>query len=134
MAIYRKFTSSALHGLIRAGLLLLAASSTQAQLYGDYQARDNHADHPVNVYFGTAKNAAGEYLEGTTIVLSTEMLDFVAVTDARGRFRIELPVDISPQQVQARCSRRDYPSSSIRRRLPRGGKLSPVEINCQLQT
>ena len=113
-----------------AGLALLAAGPAQAQLYGGFTP---HAAHgPMNVWFGTARDAAGRYLPGVTVVLETSTLDFVAVTDRQGRFRLELPLQAKPPQVTVRCSKQGHGAARVVRRLPRGGAATPVEIACTL--
>ncbi|EED35684.1 hypothetical protein NOR51B_1631 [Luminiphilus syltensis NOR5-1B] len=124
---------SAALGCVLLGCCSAAPSTGYAQIYGDYLSYDRDSQQPANVYFGAAKNASGGYVYGATIVVATDYLDFVAVTDAGGRFRLELPTDITPQQVAARCSHSDYPQSKVYRRLPRGRAVTPVEITCRLQ-
>lgn len=107
------------------------SASGTAQLYSDFSpvSSDNTAE---NVYFGAAKDGDGNYVRGATVVVATSLMDFVAVTDHRGRFRLTLPVDITPSEVEARCSHGAYRDSRIVRRLPRGEALTPVEISCRL--
>lgn len=109
---------------------LLFPGVALAQLYGDFVPRE---PQPGNVYFGLVKNADGDYIEGATVVLKTSMVEYVAVSDVRGRFRVELPEAITPDQVETRCSRDGYTSARVTRRLPRGESLTPVEIGCHLQ-
>lgn len=118
-----------------AALIGLASMSAPvaAQLYGNFIPRGNHDNNPVNVWFGAAKDAAGRYVPGATIVLQTRQVDFVAVTNGQGRYRLELPVNIRPSEVRVRCSRQGYLTARVIRRLPRGGALSPVEANCELK-
>ena len=101
-----------------------------AQLYSDFSPASN--DSAENVYFGAAKDGDGNYVRGATVVVATSLMDFVAVTDDQGRFRLSLPVDITPSEVKARCSHNAYRDSRIVRRLPRGEALTPVEISCRL--
>ena len=115
------------------GLLAYLPVTAQAQLYGDYNPEDFLRDHPANVHFGFVKNDVGRYVEGATVILAAQQLDFVAVTDAMGRFRMELPVDIDPDQVEPACSHPDYTSARIITRPPRGGATSPSELNCFLE-
>ena len=87
---------------------------------------------PGNVYYGSARDGSGKFVTGATIVLQTAQSDFVTVTDAAGRFRIKLPVGTRPGDVRARCSRKGYGAAQIIRRLPPGGMLTPVELDCRL--
>lgn len=127
MPAWRDFSSFFL------GLLVYLPVAAQAQLYGDYNPEDFLRDHPANVHFGFVKDDEGRYVEGATIVLATDRLDFVAVTDALGRFRMELPVDIAPDQVEPACSHPDYGAARIVTRPPRGSATSPSELNCFLE-
>ncbi len=123
---------------IRLPALLLAAvaanfiTTAGAQLYSDFSA-DTDDDTPANIYFGAAKDADGDYIHGATVVLSSDMMDFVAVTDHRGRFRLRLPVELAPADIEVRCSHNAYRGSKVFRRLPRDRALSPVEISCRLR-
>jgi hypothetical protein len=114
-------------------LLFLAVVGTpaSAQLYSDFDVPDASAA-PANIYFGAARDNRGRYVSGATVVVATARLDFVAVTDRHGRFRLRLPVDVTPSDVEMRCSHNDYGHSRIRRRLPRGNALTPVELSCRL--
>lgn len=127
MKLFRKQLTSAIW------LLACLPAVGYAQLYGDYNPEDFQRDHPANVYFGSVKDEGGNYIQGVTVVLASARLDFVAVTDARGRFRMELPVDIAPEQVDAGCSRAGYTDARVIKRPPRRGALSPVEVNCILR-
>ncbi|MCW1383708.1 carboxypeptidase-like regulatory domain-containing protein [Novosphingobium sp. KCTC 2891] len=111
--------------------MAVPAGPAAAQLYGGFVPGARHT--PVNVWFGTARDAAGRYVPNATIVLRSRQIDFVAVTDAQGRFRLELPVHLRPVDVQARCSHKSYAGARIARRLPRGAALSPVELTCRLR-
>lgn len=112
--------------------LALTAPPATAQLYGNFAAARNHAKSPVNVWFGAVRNASGQFLPNATIILETKQVDFVAVTNRQGRYRLELPVSIKPSDVKARCSLKGYSSAKIIRRLPRGGALTPVQMDCEL--
>ena len=90
-------------------------------------------EKPGNVYFGSAKDANGDFLQGVTIVLQTAMVEYVFVTDATGRFRVELDAAQKPADVKPRCSRAGYSSGRATMRPPPGGALTPVEINCVLE-
>ncbi len=113
-------------------LSAFAMSSASAAGYG-YDPAAHKDLPPGNVYFGSAKDADGEFVAGATIVLETKKLELVTVTDPTGRYRLELPTDIPPTAVTARCSRKGYALGETVKRLPRGGEVSPVEINCILK-
>jgi hypothetical protein len=112
-------------------MLTLGGVPASAQLYSDFDLPDSHAA-PANIYFGSVRDSHGHYVSGATVVVATALMDFVAVSDRHGRFRLRLPQDVAPSEVETRCSHNDYGQSRIRRRLPRGNALSPVELSCRL--
>lgn len=112
-------------------VLALGAVPASAQLYSDFDVPDSGAA-PANIYFGAARDDRGRYVSGATVVVATAQMDFVAVTDRHGRFRLRLPLEVAPAEVEARCSHNDYRRSRILRRLPRGDALTPVELSCRL--
>ena len=109
---------------------VMASSLTWAPYGYDPAAHQN--DAPGNVYFGSAKDTNGDFVAGATIVLDSKKVGFVTVTDATGRFRLELPTDMLPADVTPRCSRKDYKVGEIVKRLPPAGAPTPVEVNCVL--
>ncbi|MFA7584964.1 MAG: carboxypeptidase-like regulatory domain-containing protein [Novosphingobium sp.] len=113
--------------------LAFLPGGASAQLYGNYAPRSDHTKNPVNVWFGAVRNGSGRYLANATIVLETRQVDFVAVTNAQGRYRLELPVAIKPAEVRARCSLRGYRTATFTRRLPRAGASTPVQLDCTLR-
>jgi hypothetical protein len=122
-------------GLAGAALLAagaLAAPLAVAQIYS-YSPTNADEQQPGNVYFGAAKDDDGDFLAGVTVVLKTDVADFVLVTDEAGRFRMKLPADTKPTDVTASCSRRGYVLVKAQKRTPRGQSLTPVEVNCVLR-
>lgn len=113
---------------------LLLTHSACAQLYGDYLDTEALSQRASNVVFGTVKNSDGDYLSDATVVLQTQFLDFVAVTNENGRFRFELPEEINAKDLKTGCSLPGHAIERLIRRLPRGGATSPTEINCVLKS
>lgn len=110
---------------------ILLTDPVAAQLYGGFIPRDAHRQ--VNIWFGSVRDKAGSHVPNATIVLVTRQIDYVAVSDVQGRFRLELPLSVKPADVKARCSRKGFSTVRIVRRLPRGGAATPVEISCYLR-
>jgi hypothetical protein len=110
----------------------LTAPLALAQIYS-YSPTNADEQQPGNVYFGAAKDDDGQFLAGVTVVLKTDLADFVLVTDEAGRFRMKLPADTKPADVTASCSRRGYVLVKAQKRAPRGQSLTPVEVNCVLR-
>ncbi len=66
-------------------------------------------------------------------LLQTAKVDYVFVTDATGRFRLELADEVRPEDVKPRCSREGFPPGRIIKRPPPGGALTPVQVDCVLE-
>lgn len=117
-----------------ASLVCLALGAGVAQAAGySFDPSIPRDEKPGNVYFGSAKDANGDFLQGVTIILQTAMVEYVFVTDATGRFRVELDAAQKPADVKPRCSRAGYASGRATMRPPPGGALTPVEVNCVLE-
>lgn len=112
-------------------LFAVPPSLTWAGGYG-FDPGKPRDERPGNVYFGSAKDASGDFVSGVTVVLETQTVDYVAVTDATGRFRLEVADELAPADVKPRCSRRDNAPGRIVRRLPPGGAKTPVQVDCML--
>lgn len=115
------------------GSLMLIATPAVAQLYGNVIPDEVLNNTEGNVYFGAVRDEHGQFLENATVVLDTGFIEYVAVTDPRGRYRLQLPLDVAPGQVLARCSRPGFATSRLVRRPPRSGAMTPVEISCFLE-
>ncbi len=120
----------------RAGLAVLlalgAAGIAGAAAYV-FDPAAAHEQGAVNAWFGAARSTDGRYLAGVTVLLETPGIDYVVVTDARGRFRIKLPLDLKPGAVTPRCSLHGYRQLRISKRLPPDGRSSPVQVDCLLE-
>lgn len=122
--------------LVRCGLTVLLALGVAGVVHAAAYVFDPSAAHEkgaVNAWFGSARSTDGRYLPGVTMLLETRKIDYVIVTDARGRFRIKLPLDLAPADVTPRCSRAGYRQARISKRLPPGGRSSPVQVDCFLE-
>ncbi len=117
--------------LVAVGLATVAAPATAAG-YGFDPSRPRD-EKPGNVYFGSAKDGNGNFLPGVSFVLQTAKVDYVFVTDATGRFRLELADEVRPEDVKPRCSREGFPPGRIIKRPPPGGALTPVQVDCVLE-
>lgn len=120
-------------GVITAMLVFacLAALPGQASAGGyGFDPSIPRDERPGNIYFGSAKDTNGDFVAGVTIVLETKAVDYVAVTDVTGRFRLEVADELQPTDVVSRCSRRGYLPGRIVKRLPPGGAKTPVQLDC----
>lgn len=120
--------------LVKCGFicLLLIASTSQAQLYGNAVPAALLANTQGIVWFGTVRNERGHFLENATVQLDTGIIEHVAVTGIEGRFRLVLPENIPFHAVTPYCARPGSYSAHIQRRPPPRGFDSPVELQCVL--
>lgn len=128
----RRLRSIARGGAALGLVLALGAGNAVAAGYV-FDPSATHEQGPVNAWFGSARTADGKYLAGVTVLLETSRIDYVAVTDARGRFRMKLPPDVAPKDVTPRCSRSGFRQVRVSKRMPPGGKTSPVQVDCILE-
>src|SRR5262245_25875379 len=90
------------------GLLAVAGASVPASAQMYALARSVPPNGAANVYFGSAKDSDGKHLTGVVVNLNVGPTTYVAVTDDTGRYRLELPEDVLPTQVQVACSKPGY--------------------------
>jgi len=112
---------------------LVICLPVNAQIYGDFLTAEDENPN-VNIFFGVVKNQDKQYIAGATIILSNDMLDFVAISDEQGRFRFQIPVEMTAHDLSARCSHPNFPAGQVLKRLPRRGLTSPVELLCLIET
>lgn len=119
-----------LFGRLLCGLLF--APLATAQYSYDPSAADE-LSKPGHIYFGASRDETGRYVPSVTIVLESELTNFVLITDAQGRFRARLPPDTLPANVRVTCSKPGYLVLRVTRRLPPRAARSPVQVDCVLR-
>lgn len=114
-----------------------AAAGVPASALAQYAIalQDDREEGKVH-YFGSAKDEKGALLEDVTFVLETEWAKFIFVTDANGRFRGVLPVEIPVNSVKASCSKPGFQDTRVVKRpgprsADRAGRL-PASSRRQL--
>jgi len=84
-------------------------------------------------YFGSAKDNKGALLAGVSVQLTSQQLSFLLVTDAEGRFRVNLPLDMSAEVVTPKCFKKGFELVQVSKRPgPVGPKLT-VQVDCVLR-
>jgi len=121
----RSFTHAA--GL---GALLLMSSAT-AQYVFEEPVHD--ADKIGVRYFGFAKDPKGARLENVTILLESGPSSFIFVTDANGRFRGTLPLELPANAVTPTCSKEGHISVRTTKRPGPKSARPTVQIDCILR-
>ena len=127
--------------VIRAGLwaliwylaTLLIASSGLAQFYGNAVPAELLNLNAGNVWFGSVRTAGGMFVEDATVRLDTGLIEYVAVTDLNGRFRLVLPEATLPSQVTPSCAQKNFQANDVRVRIPSRLATSPIEVSCLLR-
>ncbi|MGE3600603.1 MAG: hypothetical protein AB7N70_34185 [Dehalococcoidia bacterium] len=92
-------------------------------------------EHEVGIhYFGSAKDAAGNPLADVTFLLQSEQGSFVFVTNADGRFRGTLPIELPISAVTAKCLKQGFAQVRV---VKRPGALAAerptVQVDCILR-
>lgn len=114
------------------GVLVSASPASVAQFYSNAIPAEWAEEEHANIYFGYARDANGDFLAGVTVVLDTGLIEYVAVTNGFGHFRLRLPTTVAPDAVRPRCSRRDFQAARVTTRLLARRAVTPVEVSCWL--
>src|SRR5262249_14701824 len=116
-----------------ASLVALAMVSPAAAQYG-YDPAGGEASAPGIHYFGAAKDAGGSFLPGATITLSSAQGRYVFVTNDEGRFRGNLPIDLTPEKLEPKCFKAGFELDRIVTRPGAAGARPSVQIDCVLRS
>jgi hypothetical protein len=117
------------HQILPAIASLLCTNSALAQIYAYDPA------HPIgsgHVYFGSTKDTNGHSLSGVTVRLDAGQTTYVMVTDDAGRFRIEVPKELTADRVRFSCSKPGYTQLRATTRLAPNKAPSPIQADCVL--
>src|SRR5262249_45431328 len=101
--------------------------------YG-YDPAGGEASTPGIHYFGAAKDADGSFLPGATISLSSAQGRWVFVTNDVGRFRGNLPIDLTPDKVAPQCFKAGFELVQIATRPGPAGEKPSVQLDCVLRS
>jgi hypothetical protein len=108
------------------------ASQVGAQYVYDPDSPDEQGI-PYIRYFGAAKDDKGKLLPGTTILLESAQVSMAIVTDATGRFRANLPMELIADKVAAKCSKPGFSVVRITKRAGPEGVKPTVQVDCVLR-
>lgn len=111
---------------------VLAISTASAQYAFDTPG-DDHSDEGVR-YFGSAKDENGKMLADVTFRLDSETAAFIFVSDADGRFRGTLPLDVPFKDVKPKCFKAGLEFVRVTKRPgPKTAKQASVQVDCVLR-
>lgn len=117
-------------GLAMLGLLISASASAQ------YTFNPANADEqqPGVRWFGAVRGVDGERIVGATLRLQRERAAFLVVSGDDGRYRVDLPVEMTMDRVAISCFRDGYEFVRLEKRAgPAGGKRTSVQADCVLR-
>ena len=113
--------------------LVLVSPAPAQQGYALDSPLDDHDESKSIRYFGSVKDERGQLLAEVTVLLDTADASRVFVTDANGRFRGHLPLNIPMSAVTASCAKVGYIMDSVKKRPgPSSGRAS-VQVDCVLR-
>ncbi len=119
------------HRALACALALAAIAPVSAQY--SYDPGNPDEQGPGIRYFGSAKDDKGSLLAGVTVLIDSDEISFVFVTDELGRFRGKVPLNMVAGKVTAECSKPGY---EIVRVIKRPGPPAPkptVQVDCVLR-
>lgn len=82
-------------------------------------------------YFGSAKDEKGALLSDVTFRIESDRAAFMFISDAEGRFRGMLPIDIPLKSVTPACFKEGHEAVRVTKRPgPKTAKHSSVQVDC----
>jgi hypothetical protein len=110
--------------------LLISSASAQ---YAFDTPGDDHSQEGVR-YFGSAKDEKGALVADVTFRLDSDSAAFMFISDAEGRFRGTLPLDIPFKTIKPTCFKDGLEAVRVTKRPgPRGAKQASVQVDCVLR-
>lgn len=119
--------------LVRFGALGLLIS---APAWAQYTFNPANADEqqPGVRWFGAVRSVDGERVVGATVRLQRERAAFLVVSGDDGRYRVDLPVEMTIDRVAITCFREGYEFVRLEKRAgPAGAKRTSVQADCVLR-
>jgi hypothetical protein len=90
-------------------------------------------EQPGIRYFGSAKDDKGALLPDVSVQITMENVDYLFVTDEQGRYRVNVPLAMRPENITLNCFKAGFQLVRISKRLgPTGPKLT-VQADCVLR-
>lgn len=126
--------SRAIRSVLLRAAWCVCASAWISLAHAQYTYNPANADEGPGIrYFGSAKDDKGALLPGVSVLLSTPQLSFLVVTDDQGRFRVNLPLDMRPENVTAKCFKAGLQVVQTSKRPGPTGPKTTVQVDCVLR-
>ncbi len=123
----RALTTAALVGV--SALLWAASGSAQYS----YDPSNPDEANKGWVYFGSAKDETGTLVPDVVVRLEIDQNDYIFLTDKQGRFRAKLPVQTTPSNVIAGCSKSGFQSVQVTKRPGPKSSRAALQVDCVLR-
>ncbi|MEM1189425.1 MAG: carboxypeptidase-like regulatory domain-containing protein [Pseudomonadota bacterium] len=107
--------------------------TASGQFYGNAVPAELLDLQSGSVWFGSVRDGSGEFLADATVLLDSGVIEYVAVTDLDGRFRLVLPESTVADEVTPFCAHPGFSTFELRLRRPGRERRTPVELSCTLR-
>jgi hypothetical protein len=109
------------------GVLALVTPATAQYAY---DPRNLDEQGPGIKYFGSVKDEKGALIRGAIVLIQHQ---YAAVTDAQGRFRVNLPETLPGDKVDVTCTNPGYQTIRLTKRMGPNGPKKTVQIDCVMR-
>jgi len=106
------------------------STEVAAQFYGNAIPAELFDLQAGSVWFGSVRSNKGDFISDATVVLDTGFIEYVAVTDIGGRFRMVLPENTVPSEVAFSCAKAGFSPAQGRLRRPSKSASTSIELSC----
>lgn len=131
MATQSDSASSAVR-LALVAVLMLSSQVFPAVAQYRFNPSAAHEQVPGIRYFGTAKDANGARLVGTTVILTSKQATYVFFTDELGAYSGMLPLAAGKDAVTLSCSKAGFKFKRANKRGAAPGAADSVQFDCVL--
>jgi hypothetical protein len=117
-----------------ASTLVIAATMWVASSSAQYAFNPASADEAPGIrYFGSAKDENGALLPAVSVLIDSDKQSYLFTTDEQGRYRVNVPLNLTPERVTMKCFKSGFQLVRMNKRLgPSGPKLT-VQVDCVLK-
>lgn len=118
----------------RSAWYTVMASAMMSSAHAQYTYSPAAADELPGIrYFGSAKDEKGALLPDVSVEIDMQNISYLFVTDEQGRYRVNLPLDMRPENVTLKCFKAGFQLVRVNKRPgPAGPKLT-VQADCVLR-
>jgi hypothetical protein len=127
-AIDHRLRAAAVSTLVIVTALSLTPASAQ------YAFNPASADEAPGIrYFGSAKDENGALLPAVSVLIDSEKQSYLFTTDEQGRYRVNVPLNLTPEKVTMKCFKSGFQLVRMNKRLGPSGPKVTVQVDCILK-